>query len=87
VTAPAGHAPRKGDRFRHARQLDTSWRPGPGQRYADAPHAVMVVTRVVRRGPAVRVWYGVDAGEGCARGAFVADLAGLDDVVAEWLPR
>lgn len=41
-----------GARFTHHRLLDPSWRPGPGERYADAPHAEMVVTRVT----AYTVW-------------------------------
>jgi hypothetical protein len=39
-------AVRRGMRFVHARQLDTTWRPGPGQRYADGPKQVMEITRV-----------------------------------------
>lgn len=38
--------PRRGDEFVHATFLDVTWKPGPGQKYADAPHARMVVTRV-----------------------------------------
>ena len=66
---------RPGDRFEHARQLDLSWTPGPGQRYADAPPAVCAVTRVAQG----RVWYG----------GFVADEAEMREggtIVRRWLP-
>ena len=35
-----------GARFIHARLLDPEWKPGPGQRYADAPHARCRVTAI-----------------------------------------
>ena len=38
--------PKIGLTFTHARHLDTDWKPGPGQRYADAPHRVYRVSRV-----------------------------------------
>lgn len=41
--------PRPGDLFRHATFLDPYWKPGPGERYADAPRAVCQVT-AVRKG-------------------------------------
>lgn len=61
----------RGYLFTHPRMLDVSWQPGPGQKWADAPHAVCEVTRVAGG----RVWFRY-AGEG---GRFVASLA---DVVA-----
>jgi hypothetical protein len=72
-------APKAGQRFRHARQLDVTWQPGPGQRYADAPKATMVVTRVA----AGRVWYGLD--EPRPRGSWVERSEDLHHVVGEWL--
>lgn len=75
VTAPAV---KRGDRFEHARQLDTTWRPGPGERYADAPHAVMVVTAVTRR----RVYYRcVDGGP-----SWCSSPPAFEAVVSRWLP-
>lgn len=65
---------KRGDRFEHARQLDLTWTPGPGQRYADAPHAVCTVTRVAQG----LVWYG----------GFVADEADMVEggpIVRRWL--
>jgi hypothetical protein len=54
------HNPKPGDRFRAAHILDPGWKPGPDQKYADAPKAVMAVTRVT----AHTVWYGyADAGK------------------------
>lgn len=32
--------------FTHLRILDPDWKPGPGQKYADAPKAQMKVTRM-----------------------------------------
>lgn len=32
--------------FTHLRFLDTTWKPGPGQRYADAPKVQCRVTRM-----------------------------------------
>jgi len=46
---------KRGDLFYHARLLDPDWKPGQGQRYADAPAALCRVT-AVRRG---RVYYGI----------------------------
>ncbi|MGN6575266.1 MAG: hypothetical protein ACTHKG_06240 [Nocardioides sp.] len=37
---------RRGLVFTHATHLDMAWKPGPGQRYADAPKVRCVVTRV-----------------------------------------
>lgn len=39
-------APQRGDEFTHLHMLDPWWQPGPGERYVDAPHARMVITRV-----------------------------------------
>lgn len=44
----------KGDAFIHDTRLDTTWRPGPGEKYADGPHEVMQVFRATRD----RVWFG-----------------------------
>lgn len=66
--------------FRHRRILDPAWKPGPGQRYADAPKAVCRVTRVV----AGTVWYGVGADS--TRADFRADVDGfLDEYAGEVL--
>ena len=34
--------------FTHLRWLDVDWKPGPGQKYADAPKARMQVTRMTK---------------------------------------
>jgi hypothetical protein len=34
--------------FTHDRIVDPDWTPGPGQKWADAPRARMVVTRVAK---------------------------------------
>ena len=47
--------PVRGWRFTHDRHLDTDWKPGPGQRYTDAPKRVCEVSRVTR----YTVWYRV----------------------------
>ena len=60
-------APRLGLVFTHARYLDPDWTPGPGQRYGDAPHARMTVTRVTD----FAVYYRYAAGGG----RFVMDRA------------
>ena len=68
----AGGTPlRPGDRFEHARLLDTAWRPGPGERYADAPHAICRVT-AVRSG---RIYYAIGDQER-AHAYFPADAIG-----------
>lgn len=46
-----GHQPTPGKvtagfEFTHTRMLDTSWQPGPGQKYADAPKVRCRVTKV-----------------------------------------
>jgi hypothetical protein len=46
---------KRGTVFRHGRLLDTSFVPGPGQRFADAPKVVCRVTRVALG----RVYYAV----------------------------
>ena len=48
--------------FRHARLLDPDWTPGPGERYADAPHAVCRVTAT--RGGRVYYRLGTEPGPG-----------------------
>lgn len=55
----------KGFQFTHSTMLDTSWRPGPGEKYSDVPHAVMVVTKVTRD----TVYFRPAAAEG-RRGTF-----------------
>ena len=70
---------RVGARFVHARLLDPDWRPGPGERYADAPHAVCRVT-AVRAG---RVYYAI--GDGRRAHAYFP-LADAGSHVAEILP-
>ena len=47
--------PAAGTEFKHLRVLDPDFQPGPGQRHADAPKAVMVVTTV--RGATVHYAY------------------------------
>lgn len=54
---------RPGYEFTHQTVLDPSWQPGPGQRYADAPKARMVVTRATR----TTVWFGFTAHRGVQR--------------------
>jgi len=44
---------RPGDEFTHDHKLDLSWKPGPGQKYADAPKARMQVTRVTNN----TIWF------------------------------
>lgn len=51
---PARVTPKRGLQFTHHTFLDTDWKPGPGQRYVDAPHVRMVITRV----SSTTVWYG-----------------------------
>lgn len=34
--------------FRHLTRLDTAWKPGPGEKYADGPKQLMRVTRMTR---------------------------------------
>lgn len=72
------HRVTRGARFVHARQLDVDWTPGPGQRYADAPHAVMEITHVARG----QVWYRPVGADGTA---FVVDADRLEAVVGSWL--
>lgn len=44
----------RGQRFTHKHFIDPDWKPGPGEKYRDAPKAEMVVTGVSLGG----VWYG-----------------------------
>lgn len=39
---------KRGFEFTHTRMLDPRWKPGPGERYADGPKAIMVITRVTK---------------------------------------
>jgi hypothetical protein len=39
---------RRGMEFTHDRWLDTDWKPGPGEKYKDAPKARCVVTKVTK---------------------------------------
>lgn len=55
---------KRGTIFRHGRMLDPNWKPGPGQKYADAPKAVCRVTGV-RHGA---VYFGM--GEDATRGRY-----------------
>lgn len=48
TTTRTDQHPRVGDQFTHRRQLDLDWKPGPGQKHADAPKARMQVTRVAQ---------------------------------------
>lgn len=45
---PTTTGPRVGDAFTHTRLIEPTWRPGPGEKYASAPKARCVVTRVTR---------------------------------------
>jgi hypothetical protein len=77
MTAP--RTIKAGDRFEHARQLDPDWRPGPGQRYADAPMRGMRVTRVTFD----TIYYRPD--DDGTKGVFVAARGELHNVVGRWL--
>lgn len=44
---------KRGDRFTHLSILDPDWEPAPGEKYADAPKATMVVTRTTKES----VWF------------------------------
>ena len=70
--------PRVGDRFEHARQLNTAWKPGPGQKYADAPHAIMEVTRIA----SPIIYYRPLGSHGAA---FYASRDEFNTIVARWL--
>lgn len=74
--------PAAGDTVEHSQQLDTTWKPGPGQKWADAPHVVMEISRVQH---ARRVWYRPQGGSGPG---FVADPIEMGEggpIVREWL--
>lgn len=45
---------KRGFTFTHDSIIDPTWKPAPGQRYADAPKARMIVTRATTE----TVWYG-----------------------------
>jgi hypothetical protein len=64
---------KRGQRFAHPYRLDTGWRPNvaAGEKYADAPHAECVVTRVARG----QVYYSDADG----RGRFTSPLTALLD--------
>lgn len=62
---------RPGTVFRHARLLDVEWTPGPGERYADAPRALCIVTAT--RGGRIYYRQGTERGKGTAH--FRADDA------------
>lgn len=68
----------RGARFEHARQLDPTWRPGPGQKYADAPHVIMEITAVRR----LAVYYRPVGSTGAG---FVGTVFEMGSVVARWL--
>lgn len=72
---------RVGRRFRHKRQLDPAWRPGPGQRYADAPKRELVVSRITRS----RVWYKAPETPETVAGWVALRDDFLADIVDEWL--
>lgn len=82
MTGPSVEArvPNVGDRFEHARMLDTTWRPGPGQGYANAPKLIMKVTRVAMG----TVYYRPDDGGSIA--LFKATPTELVRNVGRWLP-
>jgi hypothetical protein len=64
---------KRGQRFTHPHRLDIDWRPNVagGEKYADAPHAECVVTRVA----CGQVYYSDADG----RGRFTSPLATLLD--------
>lgn len=73
----AGCALRVGDVFEHPRMLDADWRPPPGGKYADGPHAVCRITRVASG----RVWYRILGQDGQWRGRFSVQASALARVV------
>ena len=63
---------RRGVTFVHPTMLDTSWKPGPGQRYVDGPRQRMVVTRAT----STTVWFGPMPADGSTpKAAFREDRA------------
>lgn len=54
MTATATSPVKRGFTFTHQSALDPRWKPAEGQKYADGPKAVMIVTRVTKD----TVWYG-----------------------------
>lgn len=71
----------KGMRFTHARQLDTSWRPGPGQKYTEGPKAQMEISST--RGTVV--YY---RALGAKHGQFIANVEEMAEggsIVGQWL--
>lgn len=53
----SAHPFKRGVVFRHPSILDPDFKPGPGQRYSDAPKALCRVTRTVGN----EVYYGIGA--------------------------
>lgn len=51
---------KRGDQFTHDRKLDLDWKPGPGEKYKDAPKARMRVTRVTNN----TIWFTYASSEG-----------------------
>jgi hypothetical protein len=45
--------------FRHARLLDTSWTPGPGQSFKDAPKVLCRVTATRKTALGVKVYVAI----------------------------
>lgn len=64
----------RGDTFTHPTMLDTSWKPGPGQKYADGPKAQCRVTRT--RGESV--YYAYVTSDGTPGGRFVTTQSALN---------
>lgn len=77
VLAVAAAEVRPGLVFRHKRLLDPDWKPGSGQRYADAPHAVCRVT-AIRLGS---VYYAI--GADATKGQLTLDLNLFPYVIEE----
>jgi hypothetical protein len=69
---------KRGDRFVHATFLDPKWKPGEGKKYADAPHAECVVTRVAQG----IAWYRYADGTGVG---WKRPVSTFDDIVRERL--
>lgn len=72
-------APKQGDVFRSKHLLEPTWKPGEGQKYKDAPKALMVVTRVT----STSVYYDYQSLHPRKGAAFVASRTNLANVLEE----
>jgi len=71
---------RRGALFTHVNFLDPDWKPGPGQKYVDAPPAVCRIT-AVRHG---KVYYAVGRESTVGRNVCTIDFF-LEHVVRTWV--